>query len=215
MPETLATVSELLELLARHGWKRVTLLVVPGREWRDPDIDSLHRWQGAGHLLAGHGWRHQVDTTQLRGPGARLHSLFISRNVAEHLALDAAGILQLLGRCHRWFEEQGLIPPSYYVPPAWAMGGISRVELRNSPFRQIEYLSGIRDLDKGRFLRLPLIGFEADTRIRAAFLRSWNGLNRRLAGSQRPLRIAIHPNDARLRLAGDLIACLERFRPSS
>jgi len=213
MPETLPAVEQVVAMLEGQGWRRILLLVVPGRAWRDADIDRLHAWQGAGHRLAGHGWTHRVDPRALRRPSARLHSLLISRDVAEHLALDAEGILALLRRCHRWFGEQGLATPDYYVPPAWAMGPIAPHRLATSPFDEIEYLGGIYDVRANRFLRLPLVGFEADTRLRALSLRLWNGLNRRLTHVGTPLRIAIHPHDTRLQLAGDLLHYLVRYRP--
>lgn len=213
MPETLAAVDDLVAMLEEQGWRRIRLLVVPGKPWRDADIDRLHRWEAAGHRLAGHGFTHRVDLRALRRPSARLHSLLVSRDVAEHLALDADGILALMARCHRWFGEQGLAAPDYYVPPAWAMGPIAPARLAASPFAEIEYLGGIYDVRAGRFLRLPLVGFEADTGLRALSLRLWNGLNRRLARAAVPLRLAIHPQDTRLRLAGDLNAYLARYRP--
>lgn len=212
MPETLSAVSKRLDQLAEHGWERLTLLVVPGKAWCDRDIDTLHHWQRAGHTLAGHGWRHRVDTRQLRSIQNRLHSLIISRDVAEHLALDAAGILQLMKRCYRWFEEHDLTPPAYYVPPAWAMGAIKPKHLHRAPFRRFEYFTGVYDAEKGCFTRLPLLGFEADNTLRAVSLRCWNGLNQRLASSRHPLRIAIHPYDNELKQAQDYASCLKRYR---
>lgn len=214
MPETLSAVSELVDRLADHGWEHLTLLVVPGKAWQDRDINTLQQWQRAGHELAGHGWRHQVDTRELRGFRDRLHSLLISREVAEHLALDAAGILQLMKCCYRWFDQHKLVAPDYYVPPAWAMGAIKPQQLHCALFRRFEYFSGVYDAQKRCFTHLPLLGFEADNTLRAISLRLWNGLNQSLAGPQQPLRIAIHPYDAKLKLARDLSRCLERYRRS-
>jgi predicted deacetylase len=214
MPETLPAVSKLLDRLGEYGWKHLTLLIVPGKAWCDRDIDTLHHWQCAGHTLAGHGWCHQVDTRQLSGIRNRLHSLIISRNVAEHLALDAEGILRLLGRCHRWFEAHDLTPPEYYVPPAWAMGTIKPQQLQKAPFRRFEYFTGVYDAGDGCFTYLPLLGFEADNTLRAISLRFWNKFNQCLASLRRPLRIAIHPYDTQLKQAQHLTACLERYRRS-
>jgi predicted deacetylase len=94
--------------------------------------------------------------------------------------------------------------PSLYVPPAWAMGRISRAGLRKLPFRYYETISGVYDAQADRFIRLPLLGFEADTRIRATALKLSNVLNRRLANAHRELRFAIHPTDFELYLARDL-----------
>jgi len=211
MPETLPAVSELLEQLAAKGFGRLLLLIVPGKNWSDAGIDTLRDWQCQGHELAGHGWHHQVATAQLRGPWSRLHSKLISRNVAEHLALGADGILALLSRCHSWFQEHELELPDYYVPPAWAMGRISYAQLAESPFRRFEYLTGIYCTDHRSLRRLPLVGYEANDLLRAATVRFWNRLNESLIGPQRPLRIAIHPHDMSYRLAKDLSDCLDRF----
>ena len=203
MPETLNEVDDILRRIADAGMPgTVTLLVVPGRNWSEDDIAVLRRWADDGHELAGHGWVHEVE--RLRGVSHRLHSLFISRNVAEHLALDEQGIRTLIEDCHGWFERMGLPAPAMYVPPAWAMGRIDTADLRELPFRYYETLSGIYDAATDTMTRIPLVGFEADTRLRAALLRLFNAGNRWLANRRGQLRLAIHPQDFRLHLADDL-----------
>lgn len=203
MPETLDAVDDILQRIAGAGTPRsVTLLVVPGRDWSKDDIAVLRRWADAGHELAGHGWVHEVE--RIRGVRHRLHSLFISRNVAEHLALDEQGIRTLIEDCHAWFGRAGLPAPTTYVPPAWAMGRVDRDVLRELPFRYYETLSGIYDAATDTMTRIPLVGFEADTRLRAGLLRIFNAANRWLANRRGRLRLAIHPQDFRLRLADDL-----------
>jgi hypothetical protein len=49
-----------------------------------------------------------------------------------------------------------------------------------------------------------MVGFEADTPMRAFFCRAWNRLNLMVAGSSKPIRVAIHPQDLELRLGEDL-----------
>lgn len=207
MPETLDRVEALVATLAGHGHTALTLLVVPGRDWQPAELAVLRAWQAAGIELAAHGWRHHVD--RISGLHHRLHSALISRNVAEHLALDEDGRLRLMQAAATWFNEQGLAPPLTYVPPAWALGRIRRQRLVALPYHRIEVTRGLLDCRSGRLQSLPLVGFEADTAARALVLRAWNatqfGLARRL---QRPLRIGIHPDDATLRLATDLDACL-------
>jgi predicted deacetylase len=212
-PATLPSVTALLEELRPQGCPRVTLLVIPGAEWSDRSLATLHDLQLAGHELAGHGWIHrQVDRRTLRH---RLHSAFFSRTAAEHLSRPPADIADLIMRCHRWFGEHELGSPRLYVPPAWAMGRISRSDLEALPFRMYEYLFGVYDAELGVFQRLPLIGFEADTTFRALALKILNSVNWHLAKMLgRPLRVAIHPYDLRLRLAGDLprrLAAIQTF----
>lgn len=211
MPETLEPVAGLLALAQRAGWARVTLLVVPGLDWDATGIARLRRWQAEGHRLAGHGWRHQAET--LRGLRHRLHSRLLSRQVAEHLALDAEGILALMRRCHAWFPAQGLAAPTLYVPPAWALGPLPASRLAAQPFRRVETLAGIRNARNGRLRVSPLLGYEADSRRRIAALRGSNALARGLARWRQP-RLALHPFDGHLPLARDLVADLYRFAGS-
>lgn len=203
MPETLDAVGGHIERLRAHGHQRVTLLIVPGRQWDTDTIGRLAQWQREGLELAAHGWHHQVE--RLGGPYHWLHAALISRRCAEHLALDAPQIVELMEAAADWFSDQGLKPPETYVPPAWALGSVSRNQLSRLPYRRVEITRGLLSTIDGRLDRLPLVGFEADTAIREHLLRHWNHLQTRWAWRrQRPLRIGIHPHDHELRLADDL-----------
>lgn len=209
MPETLARVQGIVELCAAVNPGTVTLLVVPGGAWDRAGVERLRAWQSQGHRLAGHGWVHRVE--RFGGLAHRIHGLLISRRVAEHLALDAEGIADLIRRCHAWFADQGLGPPDLYVPPAWALGSIPPRNLARLPFTRYEVLTGVRDAASARFQPVPLLGYEADTAARAPFIRLWNRVNRRLARVQGLLRIAIHPRDPELALGSDLARDLRRY----
>ena len=210
-PATLPSVTALLDEIRPLGCLRTTLLVIPGTEWSDRSLGTLRDLQSEGHLLAGHGWIHrQVDRRTLRH---RLHSAILSRTAAEHLSRPPADIADLIARCFRWFNEKGMTTPKLYVPPAWAMGRISTGELDAIPFPMYEYLTGVYQSESRIFRRLPLIGFEADTVFRAVSLKMLNALNWHLARARRrPLRVAIHPYDLRLRLAGDLRRYVSRIQ---
>jgi hypothetical protein len=215
MPETMPAVRRTLSRLASHRLAPVTLLVVPGRDWTRAGIAELRQLQRDGYRLAGHGWRHHAE--RFGGLSHRLHGLLLSRRVAEHLALDAAGIIALIRRCHAWFGDHGLDAPSLYVPPAWAMGRIARAQLRaHCPFSIYERFDGVilarpEDARAARVQPLPLLGYEADSALRAPILRAWNHWNRhRAARSGQALRIGLHPYDLELRLAGALERDLAR-----
>jgi len=208
MPETLDDVEAISAELDSAGWPPATLLVVPGRGWRSRDMERLRRFAMRGHALAGHGWTHRVP--RIRGLRHRLHSLLLSRRAAEHYALDELGIRTLIQRCRRWFDVNGLPAPTLYVPPAWALGRTRAARLAGLGFRYIETLSGFYDCDRHRQIRIPVLGFEADTRLRAAALRASNGINRRVARRAAAVRVSIHPADLRLRLADDLRALIAR-----
>jgi hypothetical protein len=97
MPETLAEVRDIVGRLERRGRGPATLLVVPGRDWTAAQVDELRRWRDRGHELAGHGWVHRAP--HIRGLWHRLHSLTVSRGVAEHLSYDGRGVAELIKRC--------------------------------------------------------------------------------------------------------------------
>lgn len=210
MPANMAAVRATLALLERLQVAPVTLLVVPGTGWDRAGIATLRALEADGYRLAGHGWQHRV--ARLRGPYHRLHSLLLSRRVAEHLALDGQAILDLMARCRAWFGTHGLTPPDLYVPPAWALGSVSRQRLMAAgPFALYEVLRGVITAPDGRCQPLPLLGYEADQAWRAPAIRLFNAANRLLAARQGLVRIAIHPHDPDLRLGADLRADLARY----
>lgn len=225
MPETLSRVREILALLEESGVHPVTLLVVPGRGWDEAGLGLLRRWAREGHRLAGHGWEHRALPPA--GLYHYLHSRLISRDQAEHLSRSREELLERVRRTHGWFGEVGLPAPELYVPPAWAMGALRRDDLRALPFACYEVLPGLIHGGTGRLLPLPLVGFEADTRLRWLSLKLFNGANRagarllngvtgrpgnrvghrptsRTRRRRYPLRIAIHPFDPTYLLAADL-----------
>jgi predicted deacetylase len=199
-PDTLEPVSRMLGVLKDLGVSQVMLLVIPGLPWTEDQIGQLRRWADEGHLLAGHGKVHHVNSPETLYHKA--HSFFISRNVAEHLSRTEEEIAELMQENWDWFSDHGLPPPSHYVPPAWALGDISRERLRDLPFETVEVLRGVIEVGTGRLHRSPLLGFEADTLLRAWFLRGFNAWNRIRAGwSGRCARISLHPQDLNLKLA--------------
>jgi len=207
MPETLDRVAEQLVLIDRHCPGPVTLLVVPGKDWQRPNLERLRGWVDAGHALAGHGWTHQAR--HIRGLKHRLHSLLVSRDCAEHLALNRTEIIDLMRRNRQWFIDNELPAPELYVPPAWALGPVKVCDLHPTGFSRVETISGCLEIASGRFQRSALVGFEAASAWQVPILKASNALNRMLA-RRLPLRIALHPDDHRLPLAGDLRRWLER-----
>jgi predicted deacetylase len=202
-PETLGRVGDVLEVLQQLGHDRAMLLVIPGKAWEPHQVDQLRRWQDAGHVLAGHGWVHQVEKRKTLYH--KLHGALLSKNVAEHLALDAEGIKGLIQRCSDWFADNGFVRPDHYVPPAWAMGRIRLADLRGLPFKTYETFRGVYGTESDRFVPKCLTGYEADTWLRAAGCRAFNAWNSWRAGVGRPLRISLHPYDLELKLKPDLM----------
>jgi hypothetical protein len=207
MPATLARVEAIFARLEEAGLTPVTLLVVPGTGWAPDTLARLRTLLARGGEPAGHGWCHAARS--VRGLRHRLHSALISRNAAEHLALTRDEILHLMQTNHAWFAEHELPSPRLYVPPAWAMGPVTRRDLDRLPFKRYETLAGVYESETQRFRSLPLAGFEADTRFRAVSVGLSNALNRLAARlTERPLRLGLHPDDFELELAEDLTRML-------
>lgn len=211
MPSTLSKVDDIIRTLNQHGIGNATLLVVPGKTWQNDEIDQLRQYATQGYELAGHGWHHRIS--RYGGLAHRLHGLFLSKNVAEHLALDEEGIARLIGQCYDWFAQHNLPPPALYVPPAWATGKISKAMLKRLPFRYYEFFSGIYDSKLDIFDRIPLVGYEADAWFRVPIVALWNRLNFISAQRQQRLRFSIHPNDFQLHLRKRLYRDLHRVAP--
>ena len=200
MPTTLDRVREIVRFLRERRINRFTLLVVPGSGWSAGQIARLKTWQEEGIELAGHGWQHRGG--RRRSFWHKIHGRMISRQEAEHLSLEADEIADIIRCCYRWFAAAGLIPPTLYVPPAWALGKIPEKHLPPLPFALYETISGIYEVGSGQRLRLPLAGYMADTPLRAMFLKINNAAN--MALPLGPKRIAVHPDDLKLRRFSDL-----------
>lgn len=204
-PATLERATHLVDRLEGAGIAPLTLLIVPAGDWPAEAIEQLRTWAGRGHLLAAHGWSHRA--VERRSLFHRIHSLVLSRDAAEHLSRSREGVETIVGYSARWFVAHDLPAPAFYVPPAWAAGRLSNRTLHARGFELIETLVGITDTNSGKRRFLPLAGFEADTRFRAIALRVLNEANLAFARlTRRPIRVAVHPDDERLLLRGQLDA---------
>ncbi len=68
------------------------------------------------------------------------------------------------------------------------------------------------DARERRFIRLPLVGFEADTAWRAWSLNLFNRANLAMAlMAGRSLRVSIHPQDLYYKLGGQVEAWVRRL----
>jgi len=206
-PSTLDRAAEIVDLLVASGAGPLAVLVVPDGQWTDDQIAPLRRWEHDGHMLAAHGWSHHAEPP--RGVYHRLHSALLSRDAAEHLGRSRGDVLDIVRRGEAWFGAAGLQPPRLYVPPAWALGALPLAAFDETSFRWVETLSGIYDTRSRRWHRLPLVGFEADTRFRARSLRMLNAANLALgAALRRPVRAGVHPDDLSLLLAREALGLI-------
>jgi len=188
-------VAELLQICRDAGIRAVTLLVVPGLDWSAAQLRQIKQWQDDGYVLAAHGWHHKCDS--ISSMRHRIHSKILSRDVAEHLSKDSDQIAELMKTSGGWFDENGFDFPQLYVPPAWALGGITDQALTETGFVMVETLLGVKLLQKSSFLNIPLVGFEADTALRTLALTCLNGIATKILVN-RLLRVSLHPHDHKL-----------------
>jgi predicted deacetylase len=205
MPETMDKIQYILKWLKERHVPPVTILVVPGKNWSENQLSLLKQFTEEGHTLAAHGWHHHTQAKKILH---RIHSLIISKDVAEHLDLNQQGILELINKSCQWFIQKQLPAPSLYVPPAWALGAINKKTLTKTSVKQIEVTRGVIHLSsshKPKLQTLPLTGYEADSPFRVCFLSKWNQFQQRQAQNKSlPLRISIHPYDLDLPIAEQL-----------
>ncbi|MDF3129961.1 polysaccharide deacetylase family protein [Kiritimatiellaeota bacterium B1221] len=208
-PDTLPQVAGILDALGGRNGPRVMLLVIPGLDWQPAELSQLRIWVAEGHVLAGHGWVHRVE--KRKSFKHKLHGVLLSRFVAEHLSLDEKGICDLMQKNYDWFVRNGLPAPEHYVPPAWALGNLPVLKLAELPFRSVETLSGVWFPQEKAFRKMALLGYEADTSLRALFLKMFNAWNRRRARKGELLRISLHPDDLTLKLAAEILLDCQRY----
>lgn len=213
MPGNLDAVAECLQWATDCGLANIDLLVVPGLPWTQTQLQRLRAWQAGGHRIAAHGWVHRA--AHIRGFYHQLHSRLLSRDVAEHLALEAGQILPFIARSLDWFARHEFGEIGLYVPPAWALGRMSKADFACCPVAWIETTGGIWYCPERRFERIALCGYEADTLWRRVLLRSWNAGQWAALRVGRRLRISIHPLDTKLQLAAQLRAHLKRAAAQS
>jgi len=208
MPDTLAHIQEILSHSQNIAPEKTYLLVVPGLDWSTEQLASLRKLEEQGYQLCGHGWVHKAS--QITTAYHKLHSTFVSRDVAEHLSLPKDELMALIRRNYHWFEQQGFKAPDLYVPPAWALGRLNHQDLCDLPFKYYESSAGIYSVEHDKFIAMPLVGYEADRNWRVPILRLWNTFNTQWVSAKRPLRISIHPYDLQYPLRVDLLRHLRR-----
>lgn len=211
MPETFWNVSMILDRYFEIPEFAPDLLIVPGCHWECKHIDQILKWAERGCNLVAHGWNHRIE--RYGGLFHRLHSVLISRQVAEHLQFKSHEIRSLMQDSFAWFSKTGLPEPVYYVPPAWALGSIRPEDLKTTPYSKVEVMRGFIDTQNAKLVPAPVLGYEADTAFRAWFLKIWNQQAINTANRHHQLlRVSIHPYDFEYLLKSDLEALLKHLR---
>lgn len=186
-------------LINKYQINKFCILVIPGLDWQDIQIQQLLSWQQSGLEIAAHGWRHRCE--RKKNIYHLIHGLIISDNSAEHLSKNKNAIFNLIIKSYNWFVDNKFVPPTLYVPPGWALGKINSKDFLHLPFFNYECTTGL--CFKNQYLFLPLIGFKASSLSRGMLQRLCNTFNYLIARFIGIVRITIHPNDFQLVLSKD------------
>ena len=208
-PNNLDKIISIINLLFdKYNIDKITLLVIPGLDWNNKQINILKTLQEKeGIELAAHGWHHKSNPTKTMYH--YIHSKLISENSAEHLSKSKLSIIKLLNNSHSWFINQGLNSPTLYVPPAWALGNMGEKDLSALPFNEIEIISGV--FINNKFIFIPLIGFKTKTYFKFIIVKVLNFINYLSYSFFGLMRIAIHPDDFNLLLKCDIDKYLRKI----
>ena len=200
-PQNLSNIEKnIFTLKNKFQISKICLLVIPGLDWNQKQINKLKLWQKNGIQIAAHGWKHTAQSKKTLYH--KIHSVIISNNCAEHLSKNKQEILTIINDSYNWFISNGFQKPILYVPPAWALGKIKKDDVNRTKFTHFECTTGI--LHKQKYYFLPLLGFEEKTYLGSKIRQFFNYLNFFFAYFIGVIRIAIHPNDFNLQLKDDI-----------
>ncbi|HZQ63256.1 MAG TPA: polysaccharide deacetylase family protein [Casimicrobiaceae bacterium] len=201
-PATWPLCTRLLAMLDGLGPMPISLLVVPdyhrlGRITHHPRfIRAIDRRLASGDEVVLHGYNHLDEGPVSRTPMEWLRRRVRTLSEGEFAATDRTITAERLARGLAEFVSAGWRTPGF-VPPAWLLGREARVAVHGFGFSYI----ALRDA----FYRQPSWHAIATTTLSYAAFSGWRrtlsrpvleyALHR--APRERPLRLALHPVDAR------------------
>jgi predicted deacetylase len=204
-PATWPQCEAILRMLDTAGATRLTLLVVPrfhhGVFVGDDEtfVRALDARLARGDELVLHGYSHQDE-----GPAPRTLHGFVARRLltraeGEFAALKRADAAERLAHGIAAFAARGW-PLHGFVPPAWLMSRPARTALAQCGHR-FEYLAlrrGVYRLPQWRYAQSATLCYSPDRAWRRALSRTLIRRELARAARLRVLRLAIHPQDARV-----------------
>jgi hypothetical protein len=203
-PATWPDCERVLRMLDEAGATRLTLLVVPHFHRARPlaadarVVAALERRLARGDELVLHGCYHVDDQAPPRGIRDYVARRVLTRGEGEFAALGEAEAASRIERGVALFTRLGW--PLYgFVPPAWLLGEGARAALaRSRAFEYVAVRSGVYRLPGWRHVPTATVAYSPDRAWRRAMSRVMIRREMRRARSLPLLRLAIHPQDARV-----------------
>jgi predicted deacetylase len=200
-PETKDECDVFIDLMARLGVGRTSLLTVPspnkGRPVNNETefLSWLHSKQDEGHEVCLHGYSHHADSLPSAGI-PRLMGQFYTDREGEFQSLTEqeahrriqAGAAAL---CDAGFNVSG------FIPPAWLINSRGLAAVARSRLRYIVHWGSISLLPENKRITAPVLVYSTRRRWRRIVSVYWCALWHAVNRKQKILRIAVHPPDLR------------------
>lgn len=175
-----------------------SLLVVAG-PWRggaladDPGLAAwLQQRCAGGDEVVQHGWTHVAPPG---GPAwRRAVGAAVARGAGEFWTLDEAEARRRLELGRDALGAAGLVADGF-TPPGWLASPATSVALRSLGFGFTTDHGGVRDLRTGAGHRAPALSHRPGTFGERLGARLMPAVAARRARADRPVRIALHPDD--------------------
>jgi hypothetical protein len=204
-PATWRECASVLRMLDDVGATHLSLLVVPYYH-RGRTVDAAPRVRrvlehrlARGDELALHGYSHLDEEPPPRSVRGYVERRLLTRAEGEFAAIDEASATWRLARGVEMFHA--LDWPLYgFVPPAWLLGDAARraVERCGHAFEYVSVRRGVYRLPTWRFARSATLAYSPDRVWRRAMSRAMIRREMQRARTLPLLRLAIHPQDARV-----------------
>ena len=181
----------------------VTLLVVPdyhrrGRINRHPEfLRAIEQRLARGDEVALHGYYHLDDQVMAPRAADWWRRRVYTAGEGEFSVLNATEAAVRLLRGLEMLHALGW-PVQGFVAPAWLLSAGTRTALVDLPFTYTTTLRAIHLLPDWQSCVAPSLVYSVRSRVRRALSRAWNErLFARLPLNPAPLRLGLHPADAR------------------
>lgn len=201
-PATWPLCSRILAMLDALGPVPLSLLVVPdyhrlGRITHHPRfIRAIDRRLAAGDEVSLHGLHHLDEGPVSRTPLEWFRRRVRTLSEGEFAATDRTISAERIARGLAEFVSSGWRVPGF-VPPAWLLGREAGIALHGFAFSYVALRNAFYRLPSWRAIPTTTLSYAAFSDWRRAVSRPVLELALKRAPRQLPLRLALHPVDAR------------------